>query len=241
MILSRLKKSFLPVTFIFVANFTFAQSNYFKYSYGFGGGINKSYTDVYEGSIGYTTYGVFEYNLTPYVTLGLDGQYGMVQGGDIHTDPYNRQFVTKYTSVTLNAKVMMGEYVYYDKSEFLYNLRGLYFGLGVGFINNKVTDVVRQRPSFSNDPGYTFPGKDKSVNLHVPINVGFNYFITDGYGYQRYIININAQANYTFGEGLDGYDDPSNKFKNYSPDIFNAYTIGFRYMFGTIKAYRKTL
>lgn len=241
MIFNRPKTYFLTVLFIFVASFSFAQSNYFKYSYGFGGGINKSFTDVYEGGVGYTAYGVLDYNLTPFVTLGVEGQYGMVQGGDIVTDRYNRQFVTKYTSFTLNAKVMLGEFVFYDRSEFLYNLRGLYLGVGVGAINNNVTDIVRQRPSWSNDPGYTFPGKDKSVNLHVPINVGFNYFITDGYGYQRYVININAAANYTFGEGLDGYDDPSNKFENFSPDIFNAYTIGFRYMFGTIKAYRKTL
>ncbi|WP_037505227.1 hypothetical protein [Pedobacter jeongneungensis] len=212
-------------------------------SYGFGGGVNKSYTDVYKGGFGYTAYGVFDYHITPFVTLGLEGQYGMVQGGDIETDPHNRQFVNKYKTLSVNVKLMLGEVVDYDKSEFLYNIRGLYLGLGVGVVNNNITDIVRYKPSWAAyDPGYgPFPGQDKSNNLLVPINFGFNYFINDGYGYMRYIININAQSNFTFGEGLDGYNDSSTKFKNYSPDVYNSYTIGFKYMLGRIKSYRKTL
>ncbi|WP_440791411.1 hypothetical protein [Pedobacter sp. 22226] len=212
-------------------------------SYGFGGGVNKSYTDVYKGGFGYTAYGVFDYHITPFVTFGLEGQYGMVQGGDIETDPHNRQFVNKYKTLSVNVKLMLGEVVDYDKSEFLYNIRGLYLGLGVGVVNNNITDIVRYKPSWAAyDPGYgPFPGQDKSNNLLVPINFGFNYFINDGYGYMRYIININAQSNFTFGEGLDGYNDSSTKFKNYSPDVYNTYTIGFKYMLGSIKSYRKTL
>ncbi|WP_406824562.1 hypothetical protein [Pedobacter sp. KACC 23697] len=212
-------------------------------SYGFGGGVNKSYTDVYQGSFGYTAYGVFDFHITPFVTFGLEGQYGMVQGGNIETDPHNRQFVNQYTALSANAKLMLGEVVNYDKSEFLYNIRGLYAGLGIGVIKNNITDIVRYKPSWAaNDPGYgPFPGEDKSLNLLVPLNFGFNYFINDGYGYMRYIININAQSNFTFGEGLDGYNDASNKFKNYSPDVYNTYTIGFKYMLGKIKSYRKTL
>ncbi|MGN7987587.1 hypothetical protein ACTJKC_09610 [Pedobacter sp. 22226] len=228
---------------VFIGSFSFAQSNYFKMSYGFGGGVNKSYTDVYKGGFGYTAYGVFDYHITPFVTFGLEGQYGMVQGGDIETDPHNRQFVNKYKTLSVNVKLMLGEVVDYDKSEFLYNIRGLYLGLGVGVVNNNITDIVRYKPSWAAyDPGYgPFPGQDKSNNLLVPINFGFNYFINDGYGYMRYIININAQSNFTFGEGLDGYNDSSTKFKNYSPDVYNTYTIGFKYMLGSIKSYRKTL
>ena len=53
------------------------------------------------------------------------------------------------------------------------------------------------------------------------------------------MINFNAQSNFTFGEGLDGYNDPSTKFKNYDPDTFNVYSLGVKYFFGSIKAYRK--
>lgn len=243
MIFNLLRATYISLLLIFIGNFSFAQSNYFKMSYGFGGGLNKSYTDVYKGGYGYTAYGVFDFHVTPFVTVGLEGQYGMVQGGDIVTDLHNRQFVNKYTTISANVKLMLGELVDYDKSEFLYNIRGLYTGIGIGAVNNNITDIVRYKPSWAAvDPGYgPFPGKDKSLNLLVPLNFGFNYFIYDGYGYMRYIININAQSNFTFGEGLDGYNDSSTKFKNYSPDVYNAYTIGFKYMFGKIKSYRKTL
>ncbi len=243
MIFNLLRATCITLLLVFIGSFSFAQSNYFKMSYGFGGGVNKSYTDVYKGGFGYTAYGVFDYHITPFVTLGLEGQYGMVQGGDIETDPHNRQFVNKYKTLSVNVKLMLGEVVDYDKSEFLYNIRGLYLGLGVGVVNNNITDIVRYKPSWAAyDPGYgPFPGQDKSNNLLVPINFGFNYFINDGYGYMRYIININAQSNFTFGEGLDGYNDSSTKFKNYSPDVYNSYTIGFKYMLGRIKSYRKTL
>ncbi|WP_051691880.1 hypothetical protein [Pedobacter borealis] len=243
MIFNLLRTTYITLLLVFIGSFSFAQSNFFKMSYGFGGGINKSYTDVYKGSFGYTAYGVIDYHITPFVTLGLEGQYGRIQGGNIETDPHNRQFVNKYTAITANVKLMLGEVVNYDKSEFLYNLRGLYVGLGIGVVNNKITDIVRYKPSWAAyDPGYgPFPGKDKSLNMAVPLNFGFNYYINDGYGYMRYVININAQSNYTFGEGLDGYNDSSGRFANYSPDVYNVYTIGFKYMFGTIKPYRKTL
>lgn len=242
MILSFYKSIKLIIVFTLLANFCFAQSNYFKYAYGAGIGLNKSYTDVYKGGIGFTASGYFDYRITPYVTIGAEAQVGRVKGGSITQDPNNRQFANSYTGLSINSKVMLGELVYYDDSEFLYNLRGLYFGLGIGAINNKITDIVRFRPPFSNDPGYgPFPGKDKSVNLWVPISIGYNLFITDSYGYQRYIIGFNAQSNFTFGEGLDGYNDPSSKFKNNDPDVYNVYSISIKYLFGTIKSYRKTL
>ncbi|QXU41516.1 hypothetical protein [Pedobacter sp. D749] len=243
MIFNLLKATFITFSLVFIGGFAFAQANYFNMSYGFGAGINNSYTDVNKGSIGYTVYGVLDYHITPFLTLGLEGQYGTVKGGNIRTDPNNRQFVNKYTAITANVKLMLGEVVNYNKSEFLYNIRGLYLGLGIGAINNNITDIVRYKPLWAaSAPGYgPFLGEDKTLELLVPLNLGFNYYINDGYGYMRYVININSQLNYTRGEGLDGYNDSRQKFKNFSPDIYNTYTIGFKYMFGGLKYYRKTL
>ncbi|PWS28008.1 hypothetical protein DHW03_10635 [Pedobacter yonginense] len=239
-----MRSTSLLAILLFTAQIVTAQSNYFKLSYGFGVGPNRSYTDVYKGTIGYTAYGVFDFHVSPFATVGLEGQYGKIQGGNINTDPHNRQFANKYTSVTVNGKLMLGEIINYDRSEFLYSIRGLYAGLGVGIINNKMSYIVRYKPNTeAGYPplGYKFAGEDKSMNIVVPISVGYNYYIYDGYGYVRYVINFNAQANYTFGEGLDGYNDPDTKFKNYQPDQYNVYSIGFKYFFGNIKSYRKTL
>ncbi|WP_443945036.1 hypothetical protein ACJVDH_19285 [Pedobacter sp. AW1-32] len=235
--------TFLAVFTLLIPKFSSAQANYFKWSYGLGAGPNFSSTDVREGSWGHTYSGSIDYHITPFVTAGLEGQFGVVQGGNIVTDPHNRQFVNEYSGANFNMKFMLGEIINIERSNFLYNIKGLYFGTGVGFINNNLTDIVRYKPSWAaNDPGYgPFPGQDKSVNLWVPLNLGFNYYIKDGYGYLRYVINFNAQSNYVFGEGLDGYNDPSSQFKNYDPDTYNVYSLSFRYFFGNIKVYRKTL
>lgn len=233
---------FLAVPFLMLAKFSVAQSNYFKWDYGLSVGPNYSKTDVVEGGWGYTIAGTIDHHFTPFITGGLEAQYGMVQGGDFYTDRNNRQFVNQYKAISLNVKFMLGEFINYNKTNFLYNIKGLYIGTGVGAVNNKITDIVRYRPSFSQDPGYgPFPGKDKGTDLLVPFNLGINFYLNDGWGYVRYVINVNAQSNFTFGEGLDGYNDPETKFKNYDPDTYNVYSIGFKYYFGNIKVYRKTL
>jgi len=231
------KTSGLTVLFSLSFMLSFAQSNYFKWSWGLGCGANCSKTDVVEGNWGYTAKGETSYHFTPFVTGGLEAQYGMVQGGDIVTDPHNRQFINKYTSITANLKLHLGEFIPYERKPFLEAIKGIYAGIGIGAINNNITDIVRYKPSWAAfDPGYgPFPGEDKGVNLIVPINLGFNYDLNDGYGYVPYVINFNAQSNFTFGEGLDGYNDPSTKFKNYDPDTFNLYSVGGKYFFGNIK------
>lgn len=243
MTFKRLKSTLLTLLFSLLINLCFAQSSYFQWSAGFGGGPNFSRTDVKKGSWGNTLYGEVNYYFTPFVSGTLEAQYGLVQGGNIATDPHNRQFVNQYSGININLKLALGEVVDFRGSKFLDNIKGIYAGFGIGAIKNNITDIVRFKPSWASyDPGYgPFPGKDKSTNLWVPLNLGYNYYIYDGYGYIRYAINFNAQSNFTFGEGLDGYDDTSLKFKNYSPDLYNTYSIGFKYFFGTVGGYHKTL
>jgi hypothetical protein len=233
----------LTLSLIFLANFAYSQSNFYKLSLGIGGGPNYSFTDVKKGKFGSTIYGTFDYNFTPFVTGGIEFQTGVIKGGSRTEDLHNREFTNEYSSVTANFKLMLGELVNYDRNDFLYSLRGLYAGVGVGIINNNMTDIVRYKPlNAAIDPGYgPFPGADKSTDISIPINLGINFFIEDNYGDQRFVINLNAQSNVTVGEGLDGYNDPPAKFKNTAPDIYNTYTIGVKYFFGPSRVYRKNL
>ena len=133
---------------------------------------------------------------------------------------------------------MMGKLFKVDGSEFLYTLRGLYLGVGAGVIKNHITDIVRFRPSFSNDPGYgPFPGKDDSYNIALPFNLGINFHIGESGFVSNFIINVNAQSTVTIGEGLDGYDDPTAKFKNKKEDIYNFYSVGIKYIIGRYRYY----
>jgi hypothetical protein len=79
---------------------------------------------------------------------------------------------------------------------------------------------------------YVFPGADNSVNFVVPLNVGIHWEIKDYWNETRYIIGMNYQSNLTFGEGLDGYNDPKSIFKNDGVDIYNMGTISVKYCFG---------
>jgi len=237
-----LKVIYLTIFLLFVGFFSNAQSNYFKWSYGFGAGVNYSKTDVVDGNWGHTFIGNIDHHFTPFISLGLEAQYGIIQGGDIVTDPNNRQFVNKYKGINANVRVGLGEFIDYNETDFLYKIKGLYLGTGLGAIGNKITDIVRYRPSYSDDAGDgPFPGKDKSVSLWVPVNLGINFYFNDKWGAIRYALNLNAQTNFTFGEGLDGYDDPPAKFENYHPDTYNVYSIGFKYYLGNSRIYRRTL
>src|SRR5690606_26314802 len=113
-------------------------------------------------------------------------------------------------------------------SDFLNYTKGFYLGTGIGQVSNDVTRLQFQ------STGYEFPGDAKSKNILVPVNVGIDFYFPDGWGDIRYVFNINYQANFTFGEGLDGYDDTKTIRKNIgsAPDIYNFLSIGFKYTFG---------
>jgi len=238
-----LKVISLTIFLLFITFFSNAQSNYSKWSYGLGGGVNYSRTDIIDGNWGYTLTGNIDHHFTPFVTLGVEAQYGLIQGGDVEIHPNDGQFVNKYKGINVNMKIALGEFIDFNRTDFLYKIKGLYLGTGFGVINNKITDIVRYKLISAGEEAGDgpFPGKDKSVSLWVPVNLGINFYFKDKWGAIRYALNLNAQTNFTFGEGLDGYNDPPSQFKNYNPDMYDVYSIGFRYYFGNSRIYRRTL
>lgn len=214
-----------------------AQSNFYKMTIGAGAGITQSFTDVAKHDFGLAGYGTFDYNFTPFLNLGFEGQMGEINGGDVYTDPNNRQFINRYKAFTLNGKVALGAVIDYGRTGFANVIKGLYVGAGAGIVMNKMRFIVREKP----DDGYIFPGYDSSKDILVPLNLGINFNIPDWKGYYRYSININYQSNIVLGEGLDGYDDSPVKFKNGHPDIYNYFSIGLKYHFGSIGLSTKTL
>ena len=205
---------------------------------GAGAGITQSYTDVAKHDYGLAGYGAFDYYFTPFLSLGLEGQMGEINGGDVYTDPNNRQSINSYKAFTLNGKVYMGSLINYQRSGFANTIKGLYAGAGVGVVMNMMRFVVRERPDAT---GYVFPGQDSSKDLLVPLNLGIVFNFMDRYGYYKYGLNFNYQANITLGEGLDGYNDSALRFKNGNPDIYTYFSVGLKYHFGSIGLSSKTL
>lgn len=215
-----------------------AQTNFYKMTIGAGAGVTQSYTDVAKHDYGLAAYGAFDYYFTPFLSLGLEGQMGEINGGDYYTDPHNRQFINSYKTFALNGKVYLGSMIDYQRSSFANAIKGLYAGAGVGVVMNKMRFIVREKPDAS---GYVFPGKDTSKDLLVPLNLGIAFNFMDRYGYYKYGLNFNYQANIALGEDLDGYDDSPLKFKSGNPDIYTYFSVGLKYHFGSIGLSSKTL
>jgi hypothetical protein len=54
-------------------------------------------------------------------------------------------------------------------------------------------------------------------------------------------VDIGYVHNLVFGEGLDGYDDPSNKFKNNATNQYSQIVIGVKFALGNVTSYNKLI
>lgn len=217
-----------------------AKSQSYNYNlFGIGANVSSvfSYTDLATGkntnAFNVTGY----YNYTPYIPIGLEFQMGKLSGGGRNTDTHGREFTNSYKALILHADVYLGQLIAYDFSTPLHILKDFYVGSGIGFINNNMTDIARVQAG----TGYVFPGNDKSTNIMVPLRVGYEFRLNNNFGEQVMGINIGYITNFTWGEGLDGYADPSSTFKNNSPDMYSQIVVGVKFNFGPTRSFYKTI
>lgn len=218
-----MKKITLLLFLLFFTLKIFAQTNFYKFSVGGGVGTTLAFADVQNKIFAFAGYGVIDYQLTPYLTIGLELQKGEIAGGDITYDPNNRQFINSYLAGSANFKFQLGEVLtaHQLNNNFLYNIRGLYAGLGFGYIKNKISNVRYYGDNF-------YPGADNSKEGIVPLNLGINFYLPDNWNYTRYVLNVNFQTTMAIGEGLDGYGHSSPE-RN---DIYTYFSVGVKYNFG---------
>jgi len=212
-----------------------AKSQSYNYNT-FGIGVNYNalypYADLATGKntngISITAY----YNLSLHLPVGLEFQTGELSGGGVLTDLHGREYKNKYTAIIARGDVFLGQIIDYGYSGPLRYLKDFYAGTGIGFISNNMAFIQRVQPQ----TGYVFPGKDKSLNLIVPIRVGYELKINNSYGEPFLGINLGYAINVTWGEGLDGYGDSSKDFKNNVPDLYRQIVVGFKVNFGPGKS-----
>lgn len=231
LIYNKLKKRYLALLLTLFTVTAFGQSNFYKLSLGGGAGGTYTFADV-KGSFAYAGVVNLDYHFTPFITAGLEAQMGLLKGGDRNTG-HQREFTNAYKAVMFNAKFRAGEFTDFYYSDFLNYTKGFYIGTGLGMIKNHMNEIVVSK--INPDGSYhTFPLADDKPNFMVPINLGIDFYFPDGWGDIRYIFNINYQTNFTFGEGLDGYDDTKTfrKAVGSAPDMYNFLSVGFKYTFG---------
>ena len=183
------------------------------------------------------------YNYNPYLPIGAEIQIGTLSGGGLtqKLDSAGRQYTNKYKALVIHADFLLGTAIDYQDSWLLQILKNFYIGTGFGLISNSNT-VQRTNIILSRGPlTYVFPGSDNSINLMIPIRAGYEFKIFDAYNVPRAAIDIGYIHNFAFGEGLDGYDDPTSKFKNNAIDQYRQIVVGVKFFFGKTVSYNKLI
>lgn len=189
----------------------------------------------------------FIYNYSPYIPITAELQFGTLSGGGLtpNLDKYGRMYTNHFEGLILHGDFQLGEILDYSESYFNSYLKGLYFGSGAGIIFNgntvQRTNVIAANGPTSGPDVYVFPGTNSSINLTVPLRFGYEFKIFNEYEEPFMAINIGYVHNLVFGEGLDGYDDPSNKFKNNATNQYSQIVVGVKFNFGNVTSYTKVI
>jgi hypothetical protein len=246
-----LKKFILLFTFLSVAIVVKAQVGYNYKEFGIGLDISyeRGYTNInrQDQHIGQSV--SFTYNYSPYIPITAELQFGTLSGGGLTPalDRYGRQYTNHFEGLILHGDFQLGEVIDYSESYFNNVLKGLYFGSGGGIIFNSNTvqrtnvyDGTNGKPYFGPST-YVFPGSNSSVNLTVPLRFGYEFKIFNEYEEPFMTVNIGYVHSLVFGEGLDGYDDPSSKFKNNATNQYRQIVVGVKFNFGNVTSYTKVI
>jgi hypothetical protein len=226
-----LKKIYISLVCLLVSINAFSQANFYKLSVGGGAGVTRAFGDLNKSRNSLAIYGVADYYLTPFITLGIEGQIGKLKGGD-STSTHKRYFENDFIAASINTKFHLG--AFFDKgfrnTPVQDVVNGIYVGTGIGIIRNKISEAYHKedpRPPYDQ-------GRNNSKDAYVPVNLGIDYSLKDVRGYDRFLLNLNLQGNLTFGEGLDGYDDAPVYTHNQYADVYIFTSIGIKYKFGLV-------
>jgi hypothetical protein len=231
-----LKKIYFLVICLGLSLNSFSQTNFYKFSVGAGAGFTRPYSDLNRSRNSLAVYGTADYYLTPFITLGVEGQAGHIKGGDKDVGS-KRYFNNAYMAGSANVKFHLGAVMDrgFRNTRFQEIINGLYVGTGIGIIRNKVSETYHPvRVGVRYDQG-----RDNTKDAFVPVNFGIDYALKDYHGWDRFLINVNLQGTLTFGEGLDGYDDSPVILHNQYPDAYIFPTVGIKYKFGFVGYHKK--
>ncbi|MCR8561707.1 hypothetical protein KXD93_28890 [Mucilaginibacter sp. BJC16-A38] len=213
-----------------------AQSNnsYTTFGAGFDVGSTRGFTDLVHQNPGYSFDLHFNYNYSPYVPISLELQHGLLSGGgDTKALDQNlRKYQNNYTALMLHIDPQLGSLLDFD-NDLLDIVKNWYVGFGAGGIYNYLL-TNRVKPDGSH---YVFPGKDRSKEFLAMGKIGYALKLYNGFGEATYVITVCYTHNFDIGDGLDGYNDPTAKFKNQDVDQYRQISIGFTYNFGAVQPY----
>lgn len=257
-------KKLIFILLLFVSVQAFSQSDFNRIGFGLTGGLTTAFTGLsygiseIPGLAGFNPKktlainkskvlgGSLDYYFTPFIYGGLE--YNMVQLKD-GPDKHNRAFISDFTSIEVRGNVSAGQFIDYSYSPFLYAIRNVNAGLGIGFIKGKNNVADWPVGSTAADTGLPFPrrthkddlGKSKfSSVIALPISIGYNLNIYNAYQEVKFVVGFQYKMVFTTSDDLDGFaDDPNASFQNNAKDAYTTMGVSLKYIFGPKALYFK--
>ncbi|OCX52638.1 hypothetical protein BEL04_14425 [Mucilaginibacter sp. PPCGB 2223] len=174
---------------------------------------------VYDGSL--------DYDFNPYLSIGIEGQYGTLKGVDTY-EPHHQYYTSstnKFRAANINLKAALGLfYDFYPNNAFQDALKRMYIGVGFGKMKDKI--------SFTYDPEraqyvYGTPHTYDLITV-VPFSFGTYIDLPNLLGYDRIEINPNYQFTFMDSMYSDGYI--SNQYSHLK-GFYNMVSINIKYKF----------
>lgn len=214
-----------------------ATPDYSKFSIAVNGGMTFSFMDVNESKSA-PVFGLgLQYTPTPWIGINIDVQYGTLKSGDrTQASLFNMEFKNNYIYGSLTGRFYPLRLILTPKTDAavkanLKYLGGIYGGIGLGVISNKVEAFNPNTPEvgYISDPD--------GMQLVLPLEVGYSLPLAQlSAGYPKHIygrsllsLNINYRHNLGFSEKMDGYNPTGNN--NKGKDAFSTLTLGLIYNF----------
>ena len=264
-----MKKALLILFLVQAAIFTAkAQIGYNFAQWNLGTGISyvKGNTGVLNQSGHAACNFTLGYNVTPFVNVTLQYQFGQLSGGFNEyyaktvagldptksnydsllnaipvnyskLDPYRLSYFNDYQMINVHADVQMGEFMDYA-SDGLINkvVKNIYVGTGLGMVFNSISGNNNR---LSPDSTYYIGGSDNSQNVVIPFRLGYQFKIYNSYDEPSILIELGYQHNWVLGYGLDGFADPVVIKKRF--EQFDDFHFGIKFNFGNITSYRRPI
>lgn len=250
-------KKLILILLLFISVNAFSQTNLFRIGLGINSGITTAYTGLTYGlspdipglsgldptksltiNKASTFGGSLDYYFSPFITAGLG--YNKVQLKD-GPDKHNRAFVSDFSAIEIRGSVAVGQFIDYSYSPFLYAIRNVNAGVGIGFISGK-NNVEDYPPGSTAEDPTPFPrrlhaddlGKSKfSSVISLPITMGYDINIYNAYQEVKFVVGLKYKMVFTTSDDLDGFaDDPNRGFQNNAKDAYTTLGVSVRYLFG---------
>lgn len=215
--------------------------------FGVGAGVSILKSNWSANSPGGTGLVSLDYDLNPYFSIGLQGQFGTLSGKDADGKFYYYSTAVVFYGGNLNFKVALGQFYDFKTSCSLQDIvKRIYLGAGVGEVYAESTLKNHTDGQGLSDitNGLILPNakptstgiKGSGTFTAVPVNFGTNIAIRGFLGSDRVELNPNLQYTFVLSPLFDGYqpnsiDNPASYINKNGDQAYFVGSLTLRFKF----------